>query len=270
VSTAPIVTPNQLKAKFAANDPSFILSVRLARTVDIIAMAASTGHDAIYIDLQHASMSLETASQMCMAGLATGVTPLVRVPSHDAGTIGRVLDGGAQGIIAPDVRTASEAEALARCCHFPPRGIRSVCVPDPHTGFRTVPTREQSKQLDAETLLIAMIEAPEGVDAADAIAAVDGVDALFVGTYDLTSAMGIPGELDHPRVREAYRVMIAACKRRGKSLLVGGIKEPAALAAYVAAGAARCYFTGSDTGFMLDGARRQVAALRAADPSLRG
>jgi 4-hydroxy-2-oxoheptanedioate aldolase len=257
-----LVTPNHLKAKLRANEPSFILQVRLARTVDIIAMAASTGHDAVYVDMQHAAIPFEAMSQMCMAGLASGVTPLVRVPSLDPGNIGRVLDAGALGIIAPDVRTAAEAESLARACHFPPRGIRSVCVPDPHTGFKAVDVAETSRQLDAATLLVAMIEHPAGVDASDAIAAVDGVDALFIGTYDLTSMMGISGQLDHPRVREAYKTCIESCRRHGKALLVGGIKEPKALASLVAMGAARCYFTGSDTSFFLDGARRYMAALR--------
>jgi 4-hydroxy-2-oxoheptanedioate aldolase len=266
--SAPLITPNHLKAKLAANQPSYILQVRLARTIEIVSMAASTGHDAIYVDLQHAPIPFDAMSQMCLAGLAMGVVPLVRVPSLEPGNIGRVLDAGALGLIAPDVRTVAEAELLARACHFPPRGIRSVCVPDPHTGFRAVDVAETSRQLDAATLLIAMIEHPDGVAASEKIAAVDGVDALFIGTYDLTSMMGICGQLDHPRVRDAFQVCIESCRKHGKALLVGGIKEPKALASLIAMGATRCYFTGSDTSFFLDGARRYLSALRAADPSL--
>lgn len=266
--SAPLIAPNHLKTKLVANQPSYILQVRLARTVEIVSMAASTGHDAIYVDLQHAPIPFEAMSQMCLAALATGVVPLVRVPSLEPGNIGRVLDAGALGIIAPDVRTVAEAELLARACHFPPRGIRSVCVPDPHTGFRAVDVAETSRQLDAATLLVAMIEHPDGVAASDKLAAVEGVDALFIGTYDLTSMMGITGQFDHPRVQDAFKVCIESCRRHGKALLVGGIKEPKALAALIGMGAARCYFTGSDTSFFLDGARRYMAGLRAADPTL--
>jgi 2-keto-3-deoxy-L-rhamnonate aldolase RhmA len=238
--------------------------------VDIIAMAAASGHQAVYIDLQHSPLSLETTSQLCVAGLAMGVTPLVRVPSADPGTIQRVLDGGAQGIIVPDVRTVAAAEALARCCHFPPWGTRSVFDVPPQTGFRAMPLPEQSRQLDEATMFIPMIETPEAVEVVDGIVGTKGVDAIFVGTYDLAQAMGLPGELEHPRVREAYQKMLAACLKHRKALLIGGLKEPAALAEYVAQGAARCYFTGSDAGFMLAGARQKIASICAAEPSLRG
>lgn len=260
------VFPNVLKQLLANNEPSYVFTIRFARTIDVVGIAAASGHQAFYIDLQHNSMSLDTAAQICQAGLALGVTSLVRVPSHDPGLIGRLLDCGAQGIIAADVNSAEQARIIARACKFPPYGSRSMAgTGGPHTLFEQVPTSKLQRKLDSATLVICMLETPEGITAADEIAAVEGVDALQIGSNDLTTAMGIPGQFAHERLREAFGTVIAACKKVGKPMIPGGIRDAATIATYIKMGAARCYFTGNDGAFLLDGARRQNAAMRAAD-----
>jgi 2-keto-3-deoxy-L-rhamnonate aldolase RhmA len=262
------IVPNALKRRLNAGDPCTVFTVRLARTVEVVGIAKASGHDAFYIDLQHNTLSVEAATALCQAGLALGITPLVRVPSHDAGLIGRLLDHGAQGIIAPDVQNGAAAEAVVRCCRFPPRGERSFGGVGPHTGFSAVSMGEAQRGLDAETLVICMIESPTAVAQVDAIAGTDGVDALFVGSGDLTAAMGIPGQFTHERLQQAYRQMLDACGRHGKQLMVGGIKNPQIMAMYRRMGTARCYFTGSDTAFLLDGASRVAAAFRTMDQAM--
>jgi 2-keto-3-deoxy-L-rhamnonate aldolase RhmA len=269
VITQGSVFPNVLKELLLKNEPSYVFTVRFGRTIDIVGIAAASGHQAFYVDLQHNAMSLDTTAQICQAGLALGLTSLVRVPTHDPGLIGRLLDCGAQGIIAPDVNSAEEARAIARACKFPPYGSRSMAgTGGPHTLFEQVPTSKLQRKLDATTLVICMLETPEGIAAAEEIAVVEGVDAVMIGSNDLTTAMRIPGQFTHERLREAFRTTIAACRRAGKPMIPGGIRDAATIVDYIRMGAARCYLTGNDASFLLDGAKRQNAAMRAIDELL--
>src|SRR5579884_1647444 len=115
-----------MKEKLAAGELVLCLNLRLARSVDVAMVAKAGGYDALYVDMQHAPYSIETTATICAAALGIGITPLVRVPNHDAQWMSRVLDGGAQGVILPDVNTRAEAEAIVGACRFPPLGRRSV------------------------------------------------------------------------------------------------------------------------------------------------
>jgi 2-keto-3-deoxy-L-rhamnonate aldolase RhmA len=108
------------------------------------------------------------------------------VPSHDGHWSSRVLDGGAQGVIVPHVNNRSEAEAVVRNCRFPPLGQRSVMGLGPALGYRAMPLGEINERLNAETAVIVMLETAEGIDNADAIAALPGIDVLLIGSGDLT------------------------------------------------------------------------------------
>ena len=115
-----------MKEKLAAAELVLCMNLRLARSVDIAMVAKAGGYDALYVDMQHAPYSIETTATICAAALGIGITPLVRVPNHDAQWMSRVLDGGAQGVILPDVNTSAQAEAIVSACRFPPLGKRSV------------------------------------------------------------------------------------------------------------------------------------------------
>src|ERR1700759_4729201 len=118
---------NSMKQRLAANELVLCMNLRLARTVDIAMVAKAGGYDALYVDMQHAPYSIETTATICAASIAMGITPLVRVPARDNGEwMARVLDGGAQGVIAPDVGTAAHAADVVKACRFPPLGQRSV------------------------------------------------------------------------------------------------------------------------------------------------
>jgi len=115
-----------MKEKFTNGELVLCMNLRLARSVDIAMVAKAGGYDALYVDMQHAPYSIETTSTICAAAIGIGITPLVRVPSHDNGQwMSRVLDGGAQGVIVPDVGTSAQAEAVVKACRFPPLGARS-------------------------------------------------------------------------------------------------------------------------------------------------
>lgn len=250
---------NEVKRRLAAGEATVVMSVRLARTVDVVGLIAASGYHGFYVDLQHSNISLEDCGQLCTAGVYLGITPMVRVPSIEEGVVARVLDGGAMGIIVPDVKSADEARAVAAWSRFPPQGVRSATGPLALMRHRRVPLSELAPVADAETLLIAMLESPEAIDAAEEIAAVPGIDALFIGSNDLTASLGIPGEYRHPRVQKIYQRAIAAAKDHGKHLLVGGIADPEIMAEYVALGASPCAFTGMDAAFMAKAAGEQAS-----------
>ena len=251
----PEETRNLMKQKLAVGELVLCMNLRLARTVDIAMVAKAGGYDALYVDMQHAPYSIETTSTICAAALGIGITPLVRVPSHDGQWMSRVLDGGAQGVIVPDVESRAQAEAVVRHCRFPPVGRRSVMGLGPALGYRALPLGEFNSRLNAETAA--------GIDNAAAIAAVPGVDVLLIGSGDLTTDYGIPGQVDHPRLREAYERTAQACRAHGKVLGVGGIRHNVELQGALIRLGARFVIAGTDVNYVLAGARQDTTALRA-------
>jgi 4-hydroxy-2-oxoheptanedioate aldolase len=257
------MSETSMKEKLAAGGLVLCMNLRLARSVDIAMVAKAGGYDALYVDMQHAPYSIETTATICAAALGIGITPLVRVPSHEAQWMSRVLDGGAQGVILPDVNTRAQAEAIVRACRFPPLGKRSVMGLGPALGYRAVPLAELNPKLNGETAVIVMLETAEGIENCDAIAAVEGVDVLLIGSGDLTTDLGIPGQVDHPRLRAAYERVAAACRTHNKVLGVGGIRHNTALQGELIGLGARFVIAGTDTNYVLAGARADTAALRA-------
>src|SRR4030081_2406985 len=180
------------------------VGVHHLRTAAAGMIAAAAGHDWLFIDMEHGAFSQDDVAQICIAALPTGVTPIVRICAGalDEGT--RCLDNGALGVIVPHVDTADRTKEIARAFRYRPLGTRSWGGPPAPYGFRAPGNAEAQAALNEAVLVVAMIESPQAVSNAQAIAAVDGVDCLLIGTSDLTAEMGIPGEIDHPRVTEAY------------------------------------------------------------------
>jgi 2-keto-3-deoxy-L-rhamnonate aldolase RhmA len=253
---------NGVKDKLTRNEVVLSMTVRLVRTVEIAGIARTAGFDSIYIDVEHSSFSLDTTGQICMAGLAVGVTPFVRVPSIAPDCISRVLDGGALGVIAPHIQTPEDAARIVRAAKFAPLGDRSFTGSLPHFQFRTFPTAEMFEALNEATMVIVMIESAEALTAVDEIAAVDGVDMLFIGTNDLCSSLGIPGQLDHDSIRNAYARSIEACRRHGKHLGVGGLSAYPKLAGEFVKLGARYVSTGTDLSFLLSAAIARAKQMR--------
>jgi 2-keto-3-deoxy-L-rhamnonate aldolase RhmA len=237
------------------------LALVQARTPDIPMMAAACGFDAIYVDLEHTAASLETASMLCSAALGSGLFPLVRVPSHDHQYMTRAIDTGALGVIVPHVNTPAQARQIVDTCRFPPVGHRSIVGPNPATGYRPMKPTEVVEYLDRHTVLAAMLETPEAIASADAIAAVPGLDMLLIGTHDLTMEMGILGQFRHPRFAEAMLAAAAACRAHGKIMGVAGIRDLELLGELVAQGV-RFISAGTDSGFFMEAASAHAARLR--------
>ena len=240
---------NHLKEKLTRGEVAASMTVRLVHGIEIARIAKTAGFDSLYVDMEHSSFSFETTSQICMAALQVGVTPLVRVPGVDE--VQRVLDGGSLGIIAPHVRTADEAQQYVRAAKYPPLGDRSNAGPLPQLQYRSFPIAEANAAVDAATMVVVQFESDEALTNADKIVAVDGVDMVLIGTNDLLADWGIPGQYDDGRVREAYEITIAACRRHGKHAAVGGLTtRPNLVTEFVRMGA-RYVSTGTDLNFLL-------------------
>ena len=253
---------NKVRQRIAADEVAVSMVVRLVHSVEIANVAKACGFDSLYVDLEHCSFSMQTTSQICIAALDVGVTPFVRVPSHAADWVSRVLDGGAMGVIAPHVGGAADAETVVRHAKFPPLGDRSVSVGTPQLRFRTWPLAEARAIMNRETTVVAMIETQDALARADEIAGVEGVDIVMIGTNDLCAEMGIDGQFEHPKVRDAYARVIDACRKHGKAAGVGGLAaKPKLIEAFVRAGA-RYVSSGADLSFILSAGAARARDVR--------
>src|SRR5262245_11470053 len=255
------VVPNHALRQLRAGKLAIGMGLRQARTVDTAQIAKTCGFDWLFIDCEHNSMDPDTAAQLAAASLAVGVTPIVRVAGFEHWHASRMLDNGAQGIVFPHVDSAAEAQRVANACRFPPVGKRSMGGGLQQLGFATMPVGEAARIVNEETLVVVMIESPQGVANCEEIAAVPGVDALLIGTNDFCFELGVPGQFNDPRVAEAYKKVIAACRRHGKFPGMGGMYTPELLERHIGMGV-QLILAGSDFSLLMQAATARAALVR--------
>jgi len=256
------IVRNNVKEKLARDEVVASMTVRLVRGVEIARIARTAGFDTLYVDVEHSSFSLETAGQICLAALEVGIAPFVRVPSTRPEHVSRALDGGALGVIAPHIRSAAEAREVVAAAKFPPFGERSAAGVLPHLHYRSFPVAEANAAMNAATMVVVQFETADALERAEEIVAVEGVDMVLIGTNDLLADMGIPGQYEHERVHEAYAHTLAACKKHGKHVGVGGLaSRPKLVAEFVKMGA-RYVSTGTDLAFLLSAATEKAKQVR--------
>lgn len=228
---------------------------------------AGSGLDWVLIDMEHSPNSLETVLAQLQAVAGTGATPVVRVPIGDVVTIKQVLDLGAQNILVPMVSSAAEAREVVAAVRYPPRGRRGVGSALARSA-RWNRVEDYLQNADAHVSVFVQIETAEGVEAAAEIAAVDGVDGVFVGPSDLAASMGLLGQQTHPEVIAAVLRAFAAVKGAGLPVGVNAF-DPAAAQSYVEAGAA-FLLVGADVALLARGSEALAARwIPAADASER-
>ena len=253
--------PNHALRQLRAGKLAIGLGVQQARTVNIPTLAKTAGFDWLFIDCEHSSMDLDDASQLSTAALATGVSPIVRVAGFEHWHASRMLDNGAQGIVFPHVDTKDEAKRVADACRYPPVGKRSMGGALAQLGYASTPVGEAARMVNEETLVVVMIESPQGVANADEIAATKGVDALLIGTNDLCFEMGIPGQFNDPKVKDAYTKVIAACRKHGKFPGMGGMFTPELFERYIGMGM-QLVFAGSDFSLLMQAGSARAQLVR--------
>ena len=220
---------NNVKEKLKRDEVVASMTVRLVRNIEIARIARTAGFDTLYVDVEHSSFSLET---------------------------------GALGVIAPHIRSAEEAREVVKAAKFAPLGERSNAGGLPHLHFRSFPAAEANAALNDATMVIVQFESAAALERTDEIIAVDGVDMVLIGLNDLLSDWGLTGQYDHPRVREVYAGVIAACRKRGKHCGVGGLATRPDLAAEFVRMGARYVSTGTDLAFLLAACTARAKAVQ--------
>lgn len=246
-----------LLKRLAAGTPITALGVRSARTAEIARLAKASGHDLVWVDLEHSSMPIDAAVQICCCAHDLGMVALVRVPERDYGVIGRLLDGGAMGVIAPRVETAAQAADVVAACRFPPWGHRSAIAQLPTLRYERMPAATLNAICNRNTLVKLLIESPAGIANLPEIAAVPGIDLIGIGANDLSAELGVPGEYRHPAMRAALDAALDACLRAGMPLAIGGIADPAHVVELIRQGAVPFMMTGIDTDMLLGAAHER-------------
>ena len=247
---------NILKQKLIAGEMGLGFSVNYLRTPDVSKIASVCGYDWIKPDMEHATYDIDMVSQMCISALDAGCSPIVRVPGKQHFHASRILDGGAQGVIIPHVDSVEEAKAAVDWCKFPPIGHRSSPGPVPQLSYSKYNLADTMRRCNENTLVVIMLETWDAIQSADDIAAIEGVDVLHIGSNDLSADMGIPGQYDHNKLIECYKIMTDACKKHGKFAGMGGIYDEENATRFIDMG---CRFinSGGDLGFMTAGANKR-------------
>ena len=250
---------NAVLEKLAQREPLLSLGIRNARTAEIVRIAKTAGFGVVWVDLEHSSISIDCVAQILASAADLSMEAWVRVPERDYGVIGRLLDGGATGIVAPRVETVEEAQKVVNAARFPPRGQRSQIALLPQVNYQRMTANELMSSADLATTVHILIESGEGVRNADAIAAIGGVDVLHVGLNDLSVDLGHVDDLRHPDMLEACAQVIGAARRRGKLAVVGGSSDPALYMELLNAGAAPLVFAAIDTDVLAAGLNQRAS-----------
>ena len=228
---------------------------------------AQCGWDSVTVDMQHGVQDYMSMVACFQAMQAHPVTPLVRVPWNEPGIIGRVLDGGAMGVICPMVNTVAEARALVSYCLYPPAGKRSN---GPIRAAMYGEASDYQRTANDEILVIPMIETQEAVDNIDAILDVPGIHGIYVGPSDLGLSMGMIPTLDReePNILAIYQKLLDATKKRGQ--FAGLHNGSAAYAGRMIEMGFRLVTIANDSGLMAKAAREAVAGARKAGGAAAG
>lgn len=209
---------NLMKRKLLAGEPAVGLSVMIP-SPQIVEMAGALGFDWVLIDCEHGTLNLETVELMAMAAEAAGITAIARPASHAPEEISRVMDRGVMGVQVPHVRTVADAERAVAAVKFHPLGSRGLALGTRPAGYDFgTSLGDYAARANAETLVCVQIEDAEAVDGAAEIAAVEGVDVVFVGPSDLSQSFGFPGNPKAEPVAAAIEAILAAARAAGRIL----------------------------------------------------
>jgi len=194
-----------------SSDPSIIECMGLA------------GFDFLVIDLEHSPNTIESAQNLVRAALLHKMTPIIRVGENNESLISKVLDIGAQGVQVPQIGNKKDAIKVVEAAKFSPLGMRGVCRYVRAAGYSSIDKNIYFEESNQNTLVILQIEGKEGIENLDGILDVDGIDIIFIGPYDLSQSLGVPGQINHPKVLDAMKSVVNKAKLKNK--IVGTFVE---------------------------------------------
>lgn len=250
---------NRIKQRLGEGETVYGPLVRIPSPVSVEA-AAAAGFDFVFIDMEHSPIELPLLEPLLLAAAAGGVTPLVRVPEVSRVGIQRVLELGAHGVIVPLVSTEAEARLVSDATRFAPEGSRGMAGPVRGDGWASLPLQVGMERMNREVLTAAQVESAGALEILDLMASLPGIDVLFVGPNDLSQALGLPGEVNHPRVIEAIDSVIDSARRHGKQAGIYAATPQAA--AFWRERGVRVIAIGLDTIILKQAFSGLVAALR--------
>jgi len=225
--------------------------------VEVATQAAALGFDFLWLEMEHTPVSLETVRNVVLATRGLTAVPFARPPVNELWMAKRVLDCGVLGVIFPFTSTPELARQAAAACRYPPHGLRGSGADLAH--FRWPVPEGYYDFADQNVLVVAVVENTDGLSHIDEIAAVPGIDVIFIGTSDLSFSLGLRGKQDHPRLQEAIDTIVAAAKRNGKFLGRPGLR-PEAIKQFQKQGF-QFFMSGTETEFMAAGAAQLLNPL---------
>lgn len=207
-----------VKQRLYAGERVFGTFVMEFNTPGIAAILQAAGAAFAVYDQEHSGFGTDALRQILSYNRGLPLVPLVRVPDTRYDFMARALDAGAKGIMVPLVESADQAREIVRACKYPPHGARGTATNIAHDNFAGgADLADALGAANNETLLIAQIETEAGVNAVDEILAVEGIDVVWVGHNDLSVSLGLPGQVNHPRVVQALEQVAGAAARAGKT-----------------------------------------------------
>jgi 2-dehydro-3-deoxyglucarate aldolase/4-hydroxy-2-oxoheptanedioate aldolase len=207
--------PNPVKRALRAGQTVLGSELSRLRSPEVPRLYALAGFDFVFIDMEHSPFGLETTADMIQAARVAEIVPVVRVPQAEYAYVCRVLDQGAQGVIAPRVNTPQQVRDLVSWMRYPPQGIRGFACTPQQTDHRLVEPEVFIEAAHRETLCVIQIERTEALENLDEMLSIPGVDVACLGYMDLSVDLGIPGQLDHPTMVAAIDRLIAVSIKHG-------------------------------------------------------
>jgi 2-dehydro-3-deoxyglucarate aldolase/4-hydroxy-2-oxoheptanedioate aldolase len=254
---------NAVKKSLAVGGRAFGAMIFEFFTPGIPRLLKNAGAEYAMYCMEHTGASYETLKPQFALCRALGVVPLVRVPGTEYDFITRALDCGALGVMVPLVDTAEQAKFIVSCTRYPPAGgRRGAAFGFAHDDFEGGDVVQKMGMIHERTLVIAMIETQAGLENVDAIAAVPGVDVLWLGHFDMSNFLGIPGQFSHPTFQDAIKRIVGAANKHGKS--AGYMAASAELGREYLGHGFRMIATGTDQGMLLEATRAMLDGMRQA------
>ena len=218
------------------------------------------GCEYVIYDMEHAGFSIEQLKTQVAHCRGLGVAPMVRVPRGEYQFLARALDVGAQGVMVPMVDSVEEARHIVESTHYPPKGRRGAAFGFAHDDYQPGDPKAKMRAADNRNLIIAQIETERGLAEVEEIAALDGIDCLWLGHFDMTNFLGIPGQFDHPDYIAAIKRLVAAGRKHGKAL--GFMAADQSWARQYRQYGFNMIASGTDQGILMAGVDNILAAVR--------
>jgi 2-dehydro-3-deoxyglucarate aldolase/4-hydroxy-2-oxoheptanedioate aldolase len=256
-----IIAPNPLRA--ALREGKTVLGTMVAeiRQPAIMQLLGIAGFDFVIIDNEHGPFNIETIADLSRAGRCYGVTPIVRVPELSYTYLAQSLDVGAQGIMLPRVYTVDQVKQALDIVKYPPTGNRGCALNRGHTNFQGGAVLDIMARANAENLVVIQIETKEALEQVDAIAALPGVDVLFIGPNDLSISLGVAGPPTSETMVAAINKVVTACQTHGVTCAIQ--LADVELARQWAANGIPMISYGAETGLLIGAGQAATRAIRA-------